>query len=96
MGILVLAALIGGGGLVARSRGKKEAARAAATPGGADLAGPSGAASVQSPTPTPTPTPPTPSPPPRQQPADEILWEDLGERDRAKFEQAIRDFGIES
>ena len=87
----MLAALIGGGGLVARSRGKKEAARAAATPGGADLAGPSGAASVQSP----TPTPPTPSPP-RQQPADEILWEDLGERDRAKFEQAIRDFGIES
>ena len=92
MGILVLAALVGGGGLVARSRGKKEAAPAAATPGGADLAGPSGAASVQSP----TPTPHTPSPPPRQQPADEILWEDLGERDRAKFEQAIRDFGIES
>ena len=87
----MLAALVGGGGLVARSRGRREAAPAAATPGGADLAGPSGAASVQSP----TPTPPTPSPP-RQQPADEILWEDLGERDRAKFEQAIRDFGIES
>ena len=89
MGILVLAALIGGGGLVARSRGKKEAARAAATPGGADLAGPSGAASVQSHYSYSFSSP-------RQQPADEILWEDLGERDRAKFEQAIRDFGIES
>ena len=89
MGILVLAALVGGGGLVARNRGKKEAAPAAVTPGGADLASPAGAVSAQSP---PTPTTPTP----RQQPEDEILWEDLGERDRAKFEQAIRDFGIES
>jgi hypothetical protein len=91
MGILVLAALVGGGGLVARNRGKKEAAPAAVTPGGADLASPAGAVSAQSP-----PTPTTPTPTPRQQPEDEILWEDLGERDRAKFEQAIRDFGIES
>ena len=87
----MLAALVGGGGLVARNRGKKEAAPAAVTPGGADLASPAGAVSAQSP-----PTPTTPTPTPRQQPEDEILWEDLGERDRAKFEQAIRDFGIES
>jgi hypothetical protein len=78
---------------VARNRGKKEAAPAAVTPGGADLASPAGAVSAQSP--PPPPPPPTP-PTPRQQPEDEILWEDLGERDRAKFEQAIRDFGIES
>ena len=84
LGILVLAALAGGGGLVARSRGKKEAATGAVTPGGADLESPSGAALAQSP------------PPLRQQPEAEILWEDLGERDRAKFEQAIRDFGIEN
>jgi len=84
MGILVLAALVGGGGLVARSRGRQEAIPMALTPGGAGLA--------SAPATTPAQTPPTP----RQQPEGELSWDDLGEQDRAKFEQAIRDFGLES
>lgn len=84
MGILVLAALVGAGGLVARSRGRQVAIPVALTPGGADLASAPATTSAQ--------TPPTS----RQQPEGELLWDDLGEQDRAKFEQAIRDFGMES
>jgi len=84
MGILVLAALVGGGGLVARSRGRSEAIPETATAGGADL----GTAPAASPAQTP--------PAPTQSSEGELLWGDLGEQDRAKFEQAIRDFGMES
>ena len=86
MGILVLAALVGGGGLVARSRGRSEEIPEAVTPGGADLATAPAASLAQTP----------PAPAPTQSPEGELLWGDLGEQDRAKFEQAIRDFGMES
>jgi hypothetical protein len=79
--ILVVAALVGGGGLVARSRGRKEVIPESVSLSGVDLA------SAPSTSPALTLT---------QSPEGELLWGDLDQQDRAKFEQAIRDFGLES